>query len=118
MMEEKQNKLRAARVPVNIDAVYEFKGIKGKCTIIDISETGMRIEVKQIFIPGDIIKVTFPILYESKTFTIEAWCVVRNSSGNEIGVEYDELSNENKKKLITYVETLLLRHGKSKYETF
>lgn len=117
-MEEKQPKLRATRIPVNIDAVYEFKGIKGKCTIIDISETGMKVEVKQIFVPGDILKITFPIRYEGKPFTIEAWCIVRNSSGNEIGVEYDELSNENKRKLISYVESLLLNYGKGKYEPF
>lgn len=117
-MEEKQGKLRATRVPVNIEAIYEFRGNKGKCTILDISETGMRIEVRQVFVPGDIIKVVFPIIYEGKTFTIEAWCIVRNSSGNEIGVEYDELSHENRRKLITYVEQLLLRYGKSKYEPY
>lgn len=117
-MEEKQSRLRASRVPVNIEAVYEFKRMKGRCTILDISETGMKVEVRQIFVPGDIIKIVFPIVYEGKPFTIEAWCIVRNSSGNEIGVEYDELSNENKRRLIAYVENLLLRHGKGKYETY
>ena len=118
MLEEKPSKIRATRIPVTIDASYEFKGIKGKCVITDISETGMKLEVRQVFVPGDMIKVSFPIIYEEKPFLIEAWCIVRNSSGNEIGVEYDEISNENKRKLITYIETLLLRYGKPKHEPY
>lgn len=113
---EESKKFRATRIPVNIDAVYEFKDIKGRCTILDISESGMKLEVKQIFVPGDTLKVTFNITFQQKPYTIEAWCIVRNSSGNEIGVEFDELSNENKKRLIGYVEELILKHGKSKHE--
>ncbi|MCX8096256.1 MAG: PilZ domain-containing protein [Spirochaetes bacterium] len=118
MENKQQNKIRASRIPVSIEAVYEFRGFKDRCTIIDISETGMRLEVRQILLPGDVIKVTFPIIYDKIPLNIEAWCIVRNSSGNEIGVEYDELSNENKRKLISYVEQLLLKHGKSKYEPY
>ncbi|MGB9621358.1 MAG: PilZ domain-containing protein [Brevinematia bacterium] len=113
---EEYRKLRATRIPVNIEAIYEFKGVKGKCTILDISETGMRLEVKQILVPGDILKVTFNIVFQQKPYTIEAWCIVRNSSGNEIGVQFDELSNEKKKILIGYVEELVLKYGKSKQE--
>ncbi|MCX8028694.1 MAG: PilZ domain-containing protein [Brevinematales bacterium] len=117
-MEEKQGRLRSTRIPVSIEAIYEFRGTRDKCNIVDISETGMRLEVKQILVPGDMIKVVFSILYDQKPYTIEAWCIVRNSSGNEVGVEYDELSNENKKRLVAYVESLLLKHGKSRYEPF
>jgi c-di-GMP-binding flagellar brake protein YcgR len=115
-MEKPSSGFRYARVPVNIEAEYEFKGIKGKCNIVDISEGGMKIQVKQVFVPGDMIRVKFPIIHEGKVINIDAWCIVRNSSGNEIGVEFDELSNEHRKLLITYVENLLLRHGKDRYE--
>ncbi|MFN4245032.1 MAG: PilZ domain-containing protein [Brevinematia bacterium] len=118
MEEQKQQKLRPTRIPVTLEATYEFRGTKGKCIITDISETGMRLEVKQIFVPGDVIKVSFPIVYQEKPLMMEAWCIVRNTSGNEVGVEYDELSNENKRKLMSYIESLLLRYGKSKYEPY
>jgi c-di-GMP-binding flagellar brake protein YcgR len=117
IMEKPGGNFRYARVPVNIEADYEFKGIKGKCSIVDISEGGMKIQVKQVFVPGDMIRIKFPIVHEGKVINIDAYCVVRNSAGNEIGVEFDELSNENRRLLVTYVENLLLRHGKDRYES-
>ncbi len=114
-----QEKFRFSRVPVNIEAEYELKSLKDKCTIIDISQGGMRIEVRQVLVPGDMIKIKFHIfLPKAGREEIEAWCVVRSFSGDEAGLEFDEIPYAKKDLLMEYINHLLILYGKEKREPY
>ncbi len=54
-----KDKRKDARVELNVEASYKFMGNIGKCTIVDISRTGVGLRVKQILDKGDILDLSF-----------------------------------------------------------
>ncbi len=108
---------RATRIPVNIKAVYYLKNFEGEGRIVDISTGGIGMEVRQIFVPGDLVRIVFRLPDQSNN-EIEFWGIVRNVSGSLIGINFEEISNENREKIDRYVANLLLQSGKSGREAY
>ncbi len=109
------NKLRLSRVPVNIEATYYLRNIKGQCTIVDISEGGVGIETNQLFVVGDLVRLVFNL---SDDLHIDMWGIVRNVNGTKVGIEYEELPYEGRESIKRFVANLLIQLGKNKYEPF
>lgn len=109
--------VRATRIVVNIKATYSLRGCQGEGHIVDISTGGLGIEVKQIFVIGDLVRVTFRIP-NSHNDEVDFWGIVRNVSGNVVGLMYEELSKENMDKIDGYVASLILQNGRSERENF
>ena len=100
--------LRLTRVNVNIPAVYTLKGSEADAAVVDISSGGVGLEVKQIFVVGDIVRVKFRL---TDGRLIDFWGIVKNVSNNFIGIKYEEISNETCKALENYVNELRLKQG-------
>ncbi|MCX7821143.1 MAG: PilZ domain-containing protein [Brevinematales bacterium] len=108
---------RATRIPVNIKAIYYLKNSEGEGRIVDISTGGIGMEVRQIFVSGDLVRIVFRIPDQSNV-EIDFWGIVRNVTGNLVGINFEEISNENREKIDKYVTNLLLQSGKGAKESF
>ena len=108
--------IRPTRISVNIKAAYTLKGSQGEGNIVDISTGGIGIEVKQIFVLGDLIRVIFHIP-DQHNDEIDFWGIVRNVTGNLIGLKYEEISKENMEKIEHYVSSLILQTGRNARES-
>ncbi|MGC8765939.1 MAG: PilZ domain-containing protein [Brevinematia bacterium] len=109
--------VRATRIPVNIKARYYLKNFEGEGRIVDISTGGIGMEVRQIFVPGDLVRIVFRIP-DSTNAEIDFWGIVRNVTGNLIGINFEEISNENRERIDRYVGNLLIQSGKSAREDY
>jgi hypothetical protein len=109
--------LRPTRIQVNIKANYTLKGFQGEGHIVDVSTGGLGIEVKQIFVIGDLVRIVFR-LPNAPNDEVDFWGVVRSVSGNVVGVRYEEISKENMERVDRYVATLILANGKAARENF
>ena len=92
---------------VKVPAVYYWKGNPGDATIVDISQGGIAMEIKQILVVGDIIRIQF----NTSDHLIEFWGIVRNVAGNVIGVKFEEISNDAIEYIEEYVGVLLKSRG-------
>ncbi|MEJ5284265.1 MAG: PilZ domain-containing protein [Brevinematia bacterium] len=108
---------RATRIPVNIKAVYYLKSSQGEGRIVDISTGGIGMEVRQIFVPGDLVRIVFRIPDQTNA-EIDFWGIVRNVTGNLVGINFEEISNENREKIDKYVANLLLQSGRGAKESY
>ena len=109
--------LRPTRISVNIKASYYLKNCGGEGNIVDISTGGIAIEVRQIFVVGDLVRIIFR-LPDATNEEIDFWGIVRSVNGSIIGIRYEEISNENIEKLEQFVTTLILQSGRSTREPF
>ena len=112
---QKNGNLRCTRIPVSIKAEYQYKKNKGPCTILDFSESGIGIETKQIFVEGDLLRVTADLSGKAGGH-IDIWCVVRNVQGTKLGLEFEEISHAQRENLQSYVYSLLETNNKPKFE--
>lgn len=110
--------LRLTRIDVRIPVTYTWKGVQADGTVVNISSGGVGIEVKQIFVVGDIIRVQFKLKTEKMNDDVDFWGIVRNVNNGQIGVKFEELSNENREKLEDYVGELLRERGLSQRESY
>ena len=108
------NPLRLTRINVSIPAVYSWKGSTAEGIIVDISSGGMGIDVRQIFVIGDILRVQF----RAGEKLVEFWGIVRNVVGNNIGVKFEEISNENLEIIEKLVDDLLRARGLTSHEGY
>jgi|GEM_PF-982609 len=108
---------RPTRIQVNIKALYSYKGCEGEGTIIDISTGGLAMEVKQIFVPGDLLRIRFRLEGVSAT-EIDIWGIVRSVNGTLLGIKFEEISNENREKIDQYVTHLLSQKGLPEKEQY
>ncbi len=108
---------RPTRVEINIPARYTYKDCEGTGTIVDISTGGIAMEVKQIFVPGDLLRVRFRIEEVSAT-EIDVWVIVCSVSGTTIGCKFDEISQENREKIDRFVTRLLQARGFAPMEEY
>ncbi len=108
---------RATRIPVSIKAVYYLKSSQGEGRIVDISTGGIGMEVRQIFVPGDLVRIVFRIPDQTNA-EIDFWGIVRNVTGNLVGINFEEISNENREKIDKYVANLLLQSGRGAKESY
>lgn len=109
--------LRPTRIGVNIRATYTLKGFSGEGNIVDISTGGVGIEVKQIFVIGDLVRVSCR-LPDSQDGDIDFWGIVRNVNGSVIGLKYEEISKDAMEKIDRFVGTLILKTGRANRENF
>ena len=82
--------LRLTRIQVNLRATYYLKGIEAEGQLVDISSGGVGLEVKQIFVEGDILRIKF----QAGERLIDFWGIAQNVVGNFVGVKYEEISND------------------------
>ena len=113
--EQKNGNLRFTRIPVSINAEYQYKKNKGPCLILDFSEGGIGIETKQIFVEGDLIRVIADLPGKNGGH-LDIWCVVRNVQGTKLGLEFEEISHAQREILHSYVYGLLETNDKPKFE--
>ncbi|URA09820.1 PilZ domain-containing protein [Thermospira aquatica] len=116
-LEEAGMPLRPTRIKVSIRAVYNYKGCEGEGTIVDISTGGLAMEVKQIFVPGDLLRIRFRLEGVSST-EIDTWGIVRSVNGTLLGIKFEEVSNENLEKIDKYVTSLLAQKGLPERESY
>ncbi len=109
--------LRPTRIGVNIKASYTLKNCEGEGIIVDISTGGLAMEVRQIFVIGDLVHVIFR-LPDTNNDEVDFWGIVRTVNGNMLGVKYEEISNENIEKLDRFVTSLILTAGRQAREPF
>jgi len=109
--------LRPTRIAVNIKANYVLKNSQGEGHIVDISTGGIAMEVRQIFVVGDLVRIVFRIP-DSASEEVDFWGIVRSVNGNVIGIKYEEISRENMEKIDKYVSSLILETGKAAREPF
>ncbi len=109
--------LRPTRITVNLKANYTLRNCEGEGTIVDISTGGLALEVKQIFVIGDLVRIIFR-LPDSSNEAIDFWGIVKSVSGNMIGIKYEEISNDNVEKLDHFVGNLILQTGRNAREDF
>ncbi len=109
--------LRPTRIGVSIKAHYSLKGFQGDGVIVDISTGGVGMEVKQIFVLGDLVRVSCK-LPDTIDGDLEFWGIVRNVNGNVVGLKYEEISKDSMEKIDHYVGTLILKYGRNSRESF
>ncbi len=85
--------VRATRIPVNIKATYYLKDSVGEGRIVDISTGGIGMEVRQLFVVGDLVRIVFRIP-DISNGEIDFWGIVRNVTGNLIGINFEEMRRE------------------------
>jgi c-di-GMP-binding flagellar brake protein YcgR len=112
---EQTGTIRQTRISVNIPADYQYRNNKGDCVIVDFSEGGIAIEAKQLFVEGDLINVRATL---AKNFQLDIWCVVRNVTGRKIGLQFEEISNQQRNDLQNFVYNLLDSHNKTRVEKY
>jgi len=108
---------RPTRIGVNIKAIYSYKGCDGEGTIVDISTGGLAMEVKQIFVPGDLLRIRFRLEGVSAQ-EVDIWGIVRSVNGTLLGIKFEEVSNENLEKIDQYVTSLLSQKGLPERENY
>ena len=108
---------RLTRIQVYIKGSYELKGNRGECNIVDISEGGIGISVRQTLVLGDLVHVNFRIPI-GKEEEVDFWGIVRNVNNNIIGLKYEEITHENIDRIDGYVSLLLTQSGKRAKEDF
>lgn len=111
------NNSRQTRVTANIPASYYLRGIQGEGHITDMSVGGIGLEVKQLFVLDDLIRIKFK-LPTGDNQEIEFWGIVKNVNGSILGVKYEEISNDAVEAINHYMSSQLLRLGKSAKENF
>lgn len=105
---------RQTRIPVRIKAELAYGEVKDKCEIIDISKGGILVESNRIFAAGDLVQITANL---TPTFQLNIWGIVRNVKiAREIGIEFDEISNEQRTQLTEYVFETLNLNDKDRFE--
>jgi c-di-GMP-binding flagellar brake protein YcgR len=109
--------IRPTRIQVNFKANYTLKNCEGEGHIVDISTGGIAMEVKQIFVVGDLVRIVFR-LPDSNNDEIDFWGIVRSINGSMLGIRYEEISNENIEKLEHFVTDLILQAGRNARENF
>lgn len=107
--------VRYTRINVSLTCTYYLQGSEANGTIVDISSGGIGIEVKQILVAGDILRIKFNTPDQN---VIDFWGIVRNVTGNFIGVKYEEISNENRERIEHLVNDLLKTRGLASRESF
>ncbi len=109
--------IRPTRIQVNVRASYTLKNCEGEGNITDISTGGIAMEVKQIFVIGDLVRIVFR-LPDSSNQEIDFWGIVRSVNGNLLGIRFEEISNDNSEKLDHFVTSLILEAGRNSRENF
>jgi hypothetical protein len=108
---------RLTRIQVYIKGCYELKGNKGECNIVDISEGGIGIDVRQALVIGDLVHVIFKIP-AGKEEEVDFWGIVRNVNNTNIGLKYEEITHDNIGRIDGFVSSLLTQSGKRAKENF
>lgn len=109
--------IRPTRISVNIKTTYTLKGFQGEGHIVDISTGGIGLEVKQIFVLGDLVRLQFRFP-NGPGEEVDFWGIVKNVNGSIIGLKYEEISKENVDKIDNYVASLLVQNGRDAKENF
>ena len=115
---EQQSGLRLTRIDVKIPAIYTLKGHESDGLIINISSGGIAMEVRQIFVLGDIIRIQFKLPNNKVNGEVDFWGIVKNVSHGEIGLKFEELSHDMEVKLEEYVNDMLRSRGLAHRENF
>lgn len=110
--------LRLTRIDVQIPAVYTLKGMESEGTIINISSGGVAMEVKQIFVLGDILRIQFKFPGNKNDSSVDFWGIVKNVSHGVIGLKFEELSHDMERKLEEYVNDMLRARGLAHQEKY
>jgi len=93
------------RVPVSIQAEYQYKKTRSSCIITDLGWEGLAVAVRQLFVEGDSLRVkaTLP----NSSISIDIWCVVRSIQGCKAELQFDEISEKQRQEIQGYIYSLL-----------
>lgn len=80
-----EERRKTERKSVQMEAVYELKGIQAACEILDISSTGLKMRVKGLLYENDQVNIKL----DRQTFP----SVVINTSGNIVAVKFEKLTD-------------------------
>lgn len=105
---------RMTRISSSIYGEYQYKSTKGECIITDFSMDGLAIATRQLFVVGDLLRIRASLPRSS--IRIDIWCVVRNVQGGKVGLQFEEISYEQKEQLREYVYSILDTAKKGKTE--
>jgi len=109
------NHLRFTRIPVEYKAVYTMGDIQGEGILVDISEDGVALRVKQVFMAGDVLRIESNI---SSNLTLEFTGEVKNVNGNIMGIQITEIDPEIKERFKAHIEGMLRLVNKTRFEKY
>ncbi len=110
--------LRLTRIDVKIPATYTLKGQQSEGLIINISSGGIAMEVRQIFLIGDILRLQFKLPGNKVQPEVDFWGIVKNVQHGQIGIQFEELSHEMGQLLEEYVNDMLRSRGLTQRESY
>lgn len=97
----KQNKRQNFRANLNVDGEYLLNNARGKCSVLDLSITGVGIKVNQFLTEGDILDLFFniPDYGEVKVKV----CVVF-MKGTKVGANFISIDERSRSIITAYIE--------------
>jgi c-di-GMP-binding flagellar brake protein YcgR len=102
-----RERCRYARISTACKVVLEFNGQNSFGTTIDMSLTGMRVKMNRSFPVNSIALATLELVPDSPRLTFKCR-VVRQIDDDCMGVEYEELGQEESEKLEQFLLPLIL----------
>lgn len=115
---EESKGLRLTRIDVKIPCTYTLKNQQSEGLIINISSGGVAMEVRQIFVIGDILRLQFKLPGNKIQTEVDFWGIVKNVQHGQVGVQFEELSNEMAQVLEGYVNDMLRSRGLAHRESY
>lgn len=95
------NKRQNFRANLNVDGEYSLNGSQGKCTIIDISNTGIGLKVPQFLTEGDILDIYFEIPDYGK---VNCKVNVVFMKGTKVGANFTSIDERSKSIINSYID--------------
>ena len=121
ILEEKEGKvpeeggIRYTRIPVMYEATYNYEDISGSGYITDISERGVSLQTEQLFAVSDELETMIKI---SEDFTPKFKGIIRNTRGNDLGIEILEMDKEFEDKYRKHVHELIQLRKQRIFEVY
>ncbi len=98
------NARRAFRFSVGLDAGYMIYNEWCACEIIDISSRGAALKTRQVFLPGDTLKLR--LSFENRTVLVDAR--VAYQSGQKAGIAFSERDLDGIEAFLSLVDDVLV----------
>jgi c-di-GMP-binding flagellar brake protein YcgR len=98
---KKANKRENFRANLNIEAQYSLDDTQSKCTVLDISNTGMGLKVPQFLTEGDVLTVYFEIPEYGR---VKAKVNVVFMKGTKVGCNFISIDDQSRQVINRYID--------------
>ncbi len=95
------NKRDNFRANINVEGTYTLESSQSRCTVLDISNTGIGLKVPQFLTEGDILDLTFDIPEYGK---VAAKVNVVFMKGTKVGCNFVSINDESRQIINKYID--------------